>query len=429
LSGSSSNSRSSGRLSGGAAATRRWYSNESSRRWYSKDNGSNSKTIKLVLMRHGQSRWNREARFTGWADIGLTSEGEKEAARAGAALRELGFEIDQCFTSMLKRSVRSAWIMMGEMGTHWVPVNPSWKLNERHYGALTGMSKPEATDKLGHDAVMRWRRSWAEAPPPIEADHPLFHKLVDRRYAAAVGSHVVLPSTESLRDVSERAVGFWEAEIEPALRRGEQCLVVAHAHTLRSLIKHLDCIGDDDIEELTIPTGTPLVYSLDRETLQPVRRRAMAGMRTSHVAIDEVPLTARPLDEQPCAVENSPIVNTQAIDEEALKMAAHKHESAVGKKSSGRAGGGGGGGVGGGGVSARGGVTTIEKAPYQKIKLCNTTWRVVSGPGIIEDTEVLQRHRRVSEEEGDANFGATNFYLSEALLKVGELSFTAKAND
>ena len=197
------------------------------RRAYSKANASTSDTIKLVLMRHGQSRWNMEARFTGWADIGLTTEGEKEASRAGAALRELGFEIDQCFTSMLKRSVRSAWIVMSEMGTHWVPVTPSWKLNERHYGALTGMNKPEATVKLGKEKVMRWRRSWAEPPPPIDASHPLFHKLVDRRYAAAVGSHVVLPSTESLRDVSERVVGFWESTIQPALRRGEQCLVVS----------------------------------------------------------------------------------------------------------------------------------------------------------------------------------------------------------
>jgi 2,3-bisphosphoglycerate-dependent phosphoglycerate mutase len=389
----------------GAAAARRRAADpvrwSSSSKELSKDNGSKSNTIKLVLMRHGQSQWNMEARFTGWADIGLTTEGEREAARAGAALRELGFEIDQCFTSMLKRSVRSAWIMMGEMGTHWVPVTPSWKLNERHYGALTGMSKPEATEKLGHDAVMRWRRSWAEPPPPIAADHPLFHALVDRRYAGAVGSHVVLPSTESLSDVSERVVGFWEAEIQPALRRGEQCLVVAHAHTLRALIKHLDRIGDDDIEELTIPTGTPLVYSLDRETLRPVRRRAMAGMRTSHVAIDEVPLTARPLDEQPCAVEQSPIVNTREIDEEALKRAAAKHETMANNGST----------AAGGGK----GATSIETKPYQKIKPCNTSWRVVSGPGIIEEAEVKAEHRRMGEE---ANFGGTMVFLSEAMLKV-----------
>ena len=372
-----------------------------SRRWYAK--GASGSTIKLVLMRHGQSRWNQEARFTGWADIGLTSEGEKEAARAGAALRELGFEIDQCYTSMLKRSVRSAWIMMGELGTHWVPVTPTWNLNERHYGALTGMSKPEATAKLGNEAVMRWRRSWSDPPPPIEADHPLFHKLVDRRYANAVGSHVVLPATESLRDVSDRVVGFWDSTIEPALRRGEQCLVVAHAHTLRSLIKYLDEIDEKDIEELTIPTGTPLVYSLDRTTLKPVRRRAMTGMRTSHLAIDDVPEIVSPLDEN-CAVEKSQVVSTQTIGEEALKQAA-AHTNAC---------------------DEAGTQKSIEAAPYEKIKLCNRTWRVLSGPGIIEDAEVLQEHRKMGEE---SSYGASMVFLSESVLKGMTNAFNADGKD
>jgi 2,3-bisphosphoglycerate-dependent phosphoglycerate mutase len=349
---------------------------------YSKEALAKQDSVKLVLMRHGQSKWNATSRFTGWADIGLTPEGEGEAARAGAALRELGFEIDRCFTSMLKRSIRTAWIIMGEMQMHWVPVTQTWALNERHYGALTGMSKPEAMAKLGADDVGRWRRSWQARPPPIEADHPLFHRLVDRRYGSdrtAPGSghglSVKLPSAESLEDVSRRVVELWDDELGPCLRRGEQVLVVAHAHTLRALIKHIDGISNEEIEELTIPTGTPLVYTLNRRTLEPLNRRAMAGISTSQGAGGD----AKCAFELP--VEEMPVVPTDQITE-AAQLEGRK----------------------------------LEGAPYKPITICNRTWRVLSGPGVIEDAEVLHEYRKVADEANASMYGGSMIYLSEALL-------------
>lgn len=322
-------------------------------------------TIKLVLMRHGQSSWNAANRFTGWADIGLTSEGEDQASRAGAVLRSLNFEFDVCFTSMLKRSVRSAWILLGEAQQHWVPVQPSWRLNERHYGALTGMSKSEATSKLGHDMVMGWRRSWGSAPPPIQADHPLFNSLVDRRYAGVLGSGPSeIPSTESLEHCSHRVVHFYEHVVKPALYRGQRPLVVAHAHTIRAIIKHLDQIPDDDIESLTIPTGVPLIYSLDQQTLEPVRRRAMV----------DVQAFAEELGND--SVENSAVVPTESLSTEA----AQRH---------------------------------IEGVPYQPIRVCNKSWRILSGPGITEDVATLSRHRRVVD---DLPEHSGMVYLTDSLL-------------
>lgn len=325
-------------------------------------------TIKLVLMRHGQSKWNADMRFTGWADIGLTTEGEDQAARAGAALNAMGFEFDCVFTSMLKRSVRSAWIMLGEAQMHWVPVTPTWALNERHYGALTGMSKPEATERLGHDMVMSWRRSWTAAPPPIEADHPLFGRLVDRRYASALKDDEVsvLPSTESLEQCSQRVVSFWNSTVVPALRAGDRPLIVAHAHTIRALIKHIDHISNTDIEELTIPTGTPLVYSLDRDTLEPVRRRAMADHQTSHEELlSAFPRTDAESEGLGFCVESSAVVSPHTISQTSL--------------------------------DAR--IQHIEGMPFKPIKICNKTWRVVSGPGVIEECELHNEFRRLGEKQ------------------------------
>ena len=148
-----------------------------------------------------------------------------------------------CYTSMLKRSIRSAWILLGEAQQHWVRVLPNWAFNERHYGALTGMSKPEATAKLGRDDVMKWRRSWKAAPPPIDASHPLFNDIIDRRYAGDLGTRTALPSTESLEQLSKRVVNHYQTQVVPALRRGERPLIVGHAHTLRAIIKHLDRCG------------------------------------------------------------------------------------------------------------------------------------------------------------------------------------------
>lgn len=314
----------------------------------------------LVLMRHGQSSWNHANRFSGWADIGLTIQGEQEAAKAGAALSNLKVEFDVVFTSVLKRSVRTAWILLGEAQQHWVRVIPNWALNERHYGALTGMSKLHATETLGRDAVMKWRRSWSNAPPPIEEGHPLFHDLVDRRYSSRDGAHSVLPSTESLSQVTRRAVDYYENEIVPAMRRGERPLIVAHAHTIRGLVKHLDSISDIDIEKLVIPTGTPLIYSLDRVTLKPVSRRIMT---------DDPHILADTLIERPgggvSLIENSEVVPTHTISDSI--------------------------------VTDHGEGSTVE-GDMQPIKVCNRTWRVVSGPGVTEDLKLLAQHRSVVDE-------------------------------
>lgn len=267
-----------------------------------------------------------------------------------------------CYTSMLKRSLRTAWILLGEAKQHWVPVNPSWYLNERHYGALTGMSKSEATATLGHDEVMKWRKSWAAAPPPIETTHPLFNSLIDRRYAGVVGTHSILPSTESLCQCSDRVVAFWDSAIAPALRRGERPLVVAHAHTIRALVKYLDSITDQDIEAFTVPTGMPIIYSLDRQTLEPKRRRVIAEPQDLPAEI---------------LVDDTDVVSPETLTSEART----RH---------------------------------IEGVPYKPILYCNKQWRVLSAPGMTEENDILAEHRKIAES---VNLGCGMVFLTKKMIE------------
>ena len=211
----------------------------------------------LVLLRHGQSQWNLENRFTGWWDVDLTDRGIAEAKAAGALLATKGFDFDRCFTSLLTRAIKTLDLALEEMGRLWLPVAKDWRLNERHYGGLTGLNKQEMIDRVGEAQVKIWRRSFDVPPPPLDADSP-YAVAADRRYAG-----LAVPDTESLKTTIERVLPYWQAEIAPALRAGERVLVVAHGNSLRALEKHLSGISDDDIVGLEIPTGQPIVYELD----------------------------------------------------------------------------------------------------------------------------------------------------------------------
>jgi 2,3-bisphosphoglycerate-dependent phosphoglycerate mutase len=219
----------------------------------------------LVLLRHGQSQWNLENRFTGWWDVDLTDQGVDEARAAGRLLRDKGFDFDCCFTSALTRAIRTLHLALHEMDRLWLPVTKDYRLNERHYGGLTGLNKQEMIDKVGAEQVKIWRRSFDIAPPPLDADSP-YDVRNDRRYAG-----IEVPRTESLKDTIARAVPYYESDIAPALAAGKRVLVVAHGNSLRGIIKHLSDIGDEDIVSLEIPTGKPIVYDL-AEDLSVVRR-------------------------------------------------------------------------------------------------------------------------------------------------------------
>ena len=210
----------------------------------------------LVLLRHGQSQWNLENRFTGWWDVDLTEAGVAEARAAGALLRDRGFDFDCCFTSLLTRAIRTLHLALHEMDRLWLPVTKDWRLNERHYGGLTGLNKQEMIDKVGAEQVKIWRRSFDIPPPPLE-DGSECDVGSDRRYAG-----IAVPNTESLKDTIARALPYFEVEIAPALQAGKRVLVSAHGNSLRALIKHLSNIGDEEIVSLEIPTGQPIVYDL-----------------------------------------------------------------------------------------------------------------------------------------------------------------------
>jgi 2,3-bisphosphoglycerate-dependent phosphoglycerate mutase len=210
----------------------------------------------LVLLRHGQSQWNLENRFTGWWDVDLSPAGVEEARLAGALLREKGFDFDCCFTSVLTRAIRTLNLLLHEMGRSWLPVTKDWHLNERHYGGLTGLNKQEMIDKVGAEQVKMWRRSYDIPPPPLEPGSH-YDVSADRRYAG-----VEVPLTESLKDTIARAVPYYEREIAPAMTAGKRVLVAAHGNSLRGIIKYLSGIGDDEIVGLEIPTGKPIVYEL-----------------------------------------------------------------------------------------------------------------------------------------------------------------------
>jgi 2,3-bisphosphoglycerate-dependent phosphoglycerate mutase len=221
----------------------------------------------LVLLRHGESVWNRENLFTGWTDVDLSDRGQEESRQAGQSLKEQGLFFDVAYTSMLKRAIRTLWILLDEMDLLWLPVRKDWRLNERHYGALQGLNKAETAEKFGAEQVKLWRRSYQVRPPALDEGDPR-HPRFDPRYARL--GRELLPATECLQDTVERVLPFWREQIVPALQRGERPLIVAHGNSLRGLIKYLDGVSDDDIVNLEIPTGKPLVYELD-EDLKPIR--------------------------------------------------------------------------------------------------------------------------------------------------------------
>jgi len=226
-------------------------------------------TGKLLLLRHGQSIWNLENLFTGWVDVDLSEQGRQEAQEAGRLLRDEGIAFDIAFTSVLKRAIRTLWMALDEMDMMWLPVERTWRLNERHYGSLQGLNKTQTVEKHGAEQVKVWRRSYDIPPPPLPQSDP-GHPRFDRRYAGVPAGE--LPSAESLKDTLARVLPFWNARIAPELTAGRNVLVAAHGNSLRALVKMLDGMSDTAIVELNIPTGVPLLYELDGK-LQPLSSR------------------------------------------------------------------------------------------------------------------------------------------------------------
>lgn len=225
--------------------------------------------MKLVLLRHGESTWNLENRFTGWTDVDLTPKGAQEAKEAGQLMKAEGLHFDVVYTSVLKRALRTAWIALDEMDLLWVPWERDWRLNERHYGSLQGLNKAETAAKFGEAQVKIWRRAFATPPPALDPQDER-HPGRDPRYAGLAPDQ--LPLTESLKDTIARFLPCWHERIAPAVRSGKRVAIIAHGNSLRALIKYLDGISDDDIVELNVPTGVPLVYELDAD-LKPLSRR------------------------------------------------------------------------------------------------------------------------------------------------------------
>jgi len=222
---------------------------------------------KLVLVRHGESTWNLENRFTGWTDVELTAKGVEQARQAGRLLKEEGYEFDRCCTSVLKRAIWTLWHALDAMDRTWLPVTKDWRLNERHYGALQGLDKAETTRKFGPEQVLVWRRSYDTPPPALAPDDPRSERQ-DPRYRGLAPGQV--PLTECLKDTVARVLPYWDAELAPAIRAGERLLVSAHGNSMRALVKYLDNVSDADIVGLNIPNGIPLVYELDA-ALKPIR--------------------------------------------------------------------------------------------------------------------------------------------------------------
>ena len=222
---------------------------------------------KLVLIRHGESTWNLENRFTGWTDVDLTPLGIEQAKKAGSMLKEAGFEFDVAYTSVLKRATHTLWHCLDAMDRTWLPVVNSWRLNERHYGALQGLDKAETAKKYGDAQVLLWRRSYDVPPPTLEASDPRSERA-DIRYAKLKPEQI--PLTECLKDTVARMMPFWDESLAPAIRAGKRTVIAAHGNSIRALVKHLDGISDEDIVSLNIPNGVPLVYELD-DNLKPIR--------------------------------------------------------------------------------------------------------------------------------------------------------------
>jgi len=240
--------------------------------------------IKLVLLRHGESEWNRENRFTGWTDVDLSEKGVEEARGAGDLLRAEGYTFDVAFTSVLKRAIRTLWIALDRMDLMWIPVIRSWRLNERHYGALQGLNKIETAARYGDDQVLTWRRSYGTRPPELDRSDERWPGH-DRRYRAIPEEE--LPLAECLADTVKRVLPLWHDAIVPTLRSGRRVLIVAHGNSLRALVKYLDDLSDEEIVGLNIPTGIPLVYELDEE-LRPLKHYYLGDPEAVRAAADAV---------------------------------------------------------------------------------------------------------------------------------------------
>jgi 2,3-bisphosphoglycerate-dependent phosphoglycerate mutase len=238
----------------------------------------------IVLLRHGESQWNLENRFTGWYDCDLSAKGLEEAKSAGAVLKAEGFTFDIAFTSVLKRAIRTLWLTLDGLDQMYIPVVRSWRLNERHYGALQGLNKAETAEKYGIEQVTVWRRAFATPPPPLDKTSP-YYPGTDPKYAGL--DPIVLPLHESLATTIDRVLPFWHDAIVPAIREGKKVLIAAHGNSLRALVKFLDNIGEDEIVALNIPTGVPLVYDLD-ENLRPLGHRYLGDQEAINAAISAV---------------------------------------------------------------------------------------------------------------------------------------------
>jgi 2,3-bisphosphoglycerate-dependent phosphoglycerate mutase len=241
-------------------------------------------THKLVLLRHGESVWNRENRFSGWTDVPLSETGEHEAREAGRLLQAEGFAFDLAFTSVLKRAIKTLWLALEEMDRMWIPVHHSWRLNERHYGALQGLNKAETAAKFGDAQVKIWRRAYDTPPPPLEDGDPRL-EVDNPRYAGLARDE--FPKTECLKDTVARFLPYWHGTIAPAVRDGKRVVIAAHGNSLRALVKYLDEVSDQEIVELNIPTGIPLVYELD-EGLRPIRNHYLGDQAAVEAAMQAV---------------------------------------------------------------------------------------------------------------------------------------------
>jgi 2,3-bisphosphoglycerate-dependent phosphoglycerate mutase len=237
-----------------------------------------------VLLRHGESVWNKENRFTGWTDVGLSEKGIEEAIEAGRVLLKEGYVFDLAFTSVLKRAIKTLWLALEEMDLMWIPIHNSWRLNERHYGALQGLNKAETAQKYGLEQTQIWRRSYDIPPPPLMLDDPRYPGR-DPRYASLKSEE--LPLTECLKDTVARFLPYWHETIAPAVRSGRRVLIAAHGNSLRALVKYLDNISDEEIVGLNIPTGIPLVYELD-DDLKPIRHFYLGDPETIKRATEAV---------------------------------------------------------------------------------------------------------------------------------------------
>jgi 2,3-bisphosphoglycerate-dependent phosphoglycerate mutase len=239
---------------------------------------------KLVLLRHGESQWNLENRFTGWTDVDLTPKGTEEAKEGARLLNEAGFTFDVAYTSVLKRAIRTLWLVLDGMDLMWIPVIRNWRLNERHYGGLQGLNKAETAEKFGDAQVKIWRRSYSVPPPALTSDDERFPGK-DRRYAGL--SPEELPLTESLKETVARFVPYWQTVIAPAVQSGQRVIIAAHGNSLRALVKHLDGLSEQEVIDLNIPTGIPLVYELE-DDLQPIRRYYLGDPEAAKKAAEAV---------------------------------------------------------------------------------------------------------------------------------------------